>query len=47
VENHDSEEERFFFMQFNILRVKKAGYLTSVIPLIPLKSPSVEEDKGK
>jgi len=34
-------------IQSRIPRVKKAGYLLPVLPLIPLKSPSVEEDKGK
>ena len=34
-------------IQSRIPKVKKAGYLISVLPLIPLKSPSVEEDKGK
>ena len=34
-------------IQSRIPRVKKAGYLLPVLPLIPLKLPSVEEDKGK
>ena len=36
-----------FGIQLRIPRVKKAGYLLHVLPLIPLKLPSVEEDKGK
>ena len=34
-------------IQSRIPRVKKAGYLLPVLPLIPLKLPSVEEDKEK
>ena len=34
-------------IQSRISRVKKADYLLPVLPLIPLKLPSVEEDKGK
>ena len=34
-------------IQSRITRVKKAGYLLPVLPLIPIKSPIVEEDKGK
>jgi hypothetical protein len=34
-------------IQSRIHRVKKAGYLLPVLPLISLKLPSVEEEKGK
>jgi len=34
-------------MQSKIPRVKKAGYLLPVLPLIPIKSPSMEEEKGR
>ena len=34
-------------MQSTIPRVKKAGYLLPVLPLIPTKLPSMEEEKGR
>ena len=34
-------------MQSKIPRVKKAGYLLPVLPLLPIKSPSLEEEKGR
>ena len=34
-------------MKSNIPRVKKAGYLLPVLPLLPIKSLGVEEEKGR
>lgn len=34
-------------MKSNIPRVKKAGYLLPVLPLLPIKSPGLEEEKGR
>ena len=34
-------------MQSKIPRVKKAGYLLPVLPLLPIKSPGLDEEKGR
>jgi hypothetical protein len=43
VENQDSAEEPQDWCTVKDRRVKKTDYLPPVLPLIPLKSPSVEE----